>query len=182
MATSYTIGMKMQKTIRTISAAWGLGGVLLLVGYAVCRLIPFAMGMTKFELSWWQWLVLIAWCVYMAYSEGYVAFYKLFAPRTVARAQYLARTTDVPLVRRIVAPLFCMGYFGAPKKRMITAYSLTAGIIILIILIHFVPQPWRGIIDSGVVLGLVCGLAALVVWTVRVLTNRTANTTDPEVA
>ena len=171
----------MQKTTRVISAVWGLGGVLLLVGYAVCRLIPFAMGMATFELPWWQWLVLIVWCAYMAYSEGYAAFYKLFAPRTIARAQYLAHNAEVPLVRRILAPLFCMAYFGAPKRRVITAYSLTAGIIVLIILIHFVPQPWRGIIDSGVVLGLVCGLVAVVVWTIRVLTNPRVSIADPEV-
>lgn len=174
--------MKIQKTTRVISAAWGLGGVLLLVGFAIYRLVPFALGMFGVSVRWWQWVVLVVWSVYMLYSEGYKAFYVFFAPRVVARALYLAHDPHVSVRRRLLAPLFCMGYIGAPRRRVITAYSLALGIIVLIICIHFVPQPWRGIIDSGVVLGLVGGFVALVVWTVRVLTNPAANTTDPEVA
>ena len=169
--------MNRQRYIRIISTAWGVGGVLLLVGYAIVRLLPFAAGMFTHTLSWWQWLIFAAWGFYMAYSEGYIAFYKLFCPRAVARAWYLGSLATVTPTRRILAPLFCMGYFGAPRRRMITAYALTAGIITLIIGIHFVPQPWRGIIDGGVILGLASGFIAQVAWIYRAL--RTPDALSP---
>jgi hypothetical protein len=54
-----------------------------------------------------------------------------------------------------------MGYFHATKRRKITSISLTLGIIVLIVLVSFVSQPWRGIIDLGVVVGLAWGIVSL---------------------
>jgi hypothetical protein len=54
-----------------------------------------------------------------------------------------------------------MGYFHAPKRRRVTSLSVTAGIIVLIILVRLLPQPWRGMVDAGVVVGL-AGITALV--------------------
>jgi len=65
------------------------------------------------------------------------------------------------VVSVIFAPLFCMGYFHAPVKRQLITISVTIGIIMLVLQIRFLQQPWRGIIDAGVVLGLVWGLVTL---------------------
>ena len=56
--------------------------------------------------------------------------------------------------------VYCMNYFGAEKRRMIVAWVATSLIVILIIIFHHLPQPWRGILDAGVVVGLSWGLLA----------------------
>ena len=96
----------------------------------------------------------------MLIGEGYRGFQKQFSPRVVARAKYLIENPT--LVRVILAPLFCMGFFHATRKRIIVTYSLTIGIITLIVLIrYFTQQPVRGLIDLGVVGGLTWGLISI---------------------
>jgi hypothetical protein len=104
----------------------------------------------------------------MAYVEGYRAFQQGFSPRVAARARHLR---DHPiLLHAVLAPLFCMAYFHAQRKRQITSLSVTAGIIILVLLVRLLSQPWRGIIDGGVVVGLAWGLVSLVVFGYQALT------------
>jgi hypothetical protein len=103
----------------------------------------------------------------MAYAEGYKGFQKAFSPRTAARARYLRLNPRVVPV--ILAPFFCMGYFHATKRRKITSISLTLGIIVLIVLVSFVTQPWRGIIDAGVVVGLAWGVVSLLIFSFQAL-------------
>jgi uncharacterized membrane protein YkgB len=64
-----------------------------------------------------------------------------------------------------------MGFFHTTKKRKIISYSLTSFIIVLIIVVHAIPQPWRGIVDAGVVLGLSWGTVSLLVYGVKALTK-----------
>ncbi|MEO0416082.1 MAG: hypothetical protein AAF226_14135, partial [Verrucomicrobiota bacterium] len=86
---------------------------------------------------------------------------------TAARVKYLR---DNPtLVRTLLAPLFAMGYFFANQKTKIIAISLSLGILLLVLLVRLVPQPWRGIIDFGVVLGLSWGLISFIIFTVKAL-------------
>ncbi len=151
-----------------LGAVWGLAGVVLLLGSAVYRLAPIALEGLRQQLQWQHWLFLVIVLVFMAYAEGYRAFQQGFSPRVAARARYLAERPS--LLHALCAPLFCMAYFHAPKRRMITSLSVTAGIIVLIILVRLLSQPWRGIIDAGVVVGLAWGLAALVVFSVRAFT------------
>ena len=99
---------------------------------------------------------------FMAYAEGYRAFQQGFSPRVAARARYLR---DHPVALHVLfAPLFCMAYFHAMKRRQIVSLSVTAGIIVLVILVRLLPQPWRGIIDGSVVVGLAWGLVSLIVF------------------
>jgi hypothetical protein len=60
-----------------------------------------------------------------------------------------------------------MGYFHATRRRKIVSYSLTSGIVLLILAVHHLAQPWRGIIDGGVVIGLVWGIISILWFTVR---------------
>ncbi|MCF7972682.1 MAG: hypothetical protein K9N55_02590 [Phycisphaerae bacterium] len=67
-----------------------------------------------------------------------------------------------PTVTRVLfAPFFCMGYFHATRKRKIVAYSLTLAIVLLIVMVRQLDQPWRGIVDAGVLLGLGWGLMSV---------------------
>ena len=79
-----------------------------------------------------NWLALIFSVVYMAYAEGYKGFHLAFAPRVVVRARYLAdnpRTLHV-----LLAPLFCMGYIHATRRRKIISFALTAMIICFVLI------------------------------------------------
>jgi tellurite resistance protein TehA-like permease len=62
-----------------------------------------------------------------------------------------------------------MGYFFAKRKTQITAICLTMGIILLVILIRYLPFPWRGLVDFGVVLGLSYGILSFVIFTAKAL-------------
>ena len=55
-----------------------------------------------------------------------------------------------------------MGYIYSTKKRKVVSFLLTSAIIILVLLVRLLPQPWRGIIDAGVVLGLCLGTTSIV--------------------
>jgi len=151
--------------IGILGAFWGLAGVSLLLGSAVYRLSLLAIDAFSYTLHWHHWLALAAIVLFMAYSEGYRAFQKGFSPRVVARARYL-KLHPQPL-HAALAPLFCMGFLHATKRRQITSISVTAGIIVLVLLVRLLPQPWRGIVDAGVVVGLMWGLISLGVFALR---------------
>ena len=105
----------------------------------------------------------------MGYAEGYRAFQQGFSPRVAARAKYLKNHPNILHV--LLGPLFCMAFFYAPLKRKITSVSVTAGVIILILLVRLMPQPWRGIIDLGVVVGLAWGFVSLIVFSFLAFTS-----------
>jgi hypothetical protein len=145
-----------------LGAFWGLGGVSLLLGSAIYRLTPLAVDAFSYSWSWHHGLSFILIVFFMAYAEGYRAFQQAFSPRVAARARYLRDNPN--LLHTLLAPLFCMAYFHAPRRRQITSISVTAGIVILVILVRLLDQPWRGIIDGGVVVGLAWGLISLLIF------------------
>ena len=98
----------------------------------------------------------------MAYAEGYRGFQKSFAPRVAARAIHLKDNPN--WLHILLSPLFCIGYFHSPLNRRVSVYALTLMIILLITLVKYLEQPWRGIIDTGVVLGLSWGVISIMVY------------------
>lgn len=148
-------------------AYWGVIGVCLLLMFAVYRLSIIAIDSFEFSFLWYHWLVFVANTLFMAHSEGYKGFQKGFSPRVAARARYL-KFNPTPL-HVMFAPLFCMGYFHITRRRLVVTYGLTLGIIILIIVFNQISQPWRGILDAGVVVGLSWGVISLLVYFVRAM-------------
>ena len=71
----------------------------------------------------------------------------------------------------LLAPLFCMGYYHTTRRRLISAYVLTVLIVLFILGFHQLPQPIRGLLDAGVVVGLTWGLVSVYVFSFRALTN-----------
>lgn len=161
-----------------IGALWGLGGVGLLLGFAIYRLTPLGLEAVRSELSTLQWVALVGFTIFMLYSEAWKGFQKAFSPRVAARCRHL-RDHATPW-RVLLAPFFAMAYFAAPRRRRIASYALTTGVILLVILVQQLDQPWRGIVDVGVVLGLTWGLVATVVYWVLAMTRETFPH-DPEV-
>jgi len=150
-----------------LGAFWGLAGVALLLGSAVYRMTPWAIEAFAQKFSWYHYTALLLIVFIMAYAEGYRAFQKGFSPRVAARARYLRDHARWPHI--LFAPLFCMGFFHTSRRRQITSISVTTGIIVLVFLVKMLPQPWRGIVDAGVVVGLVWGLVSLVLFGIQAL-------------
>ncbi len=145
--------------MKVFAYTWGIGGILLLLLFAVYRLAPMALELLTISLSLVQWGALVFSVVYMAWAEGYKGFHLAFAPRVVVRANYLINNPRWDLV--LLAPLFCMGFVHATRRRKLLSFGLTLMIIGFIIVARQLPQPWRGILDAGVVVGLCIGMASI---------------------
>lgn len=149
-------------------ALWGVFGFAVIVLKALWRLTPMALApMRDGTMSPLHWALFAGWLAFMLYSEGYKGFQRQFAPRVAARAMYAARHPRPLIV--LLAPLFCMGLFHATRKRLIVSWCVVAGIATLVTVVRQLDQPWRGIIDAGVVAGLAWGLAATFWFLVRAL-------------
>ncbi len=153
-----------------LGALWGFSGVTALLAYAIWRLAPRAVEAFHSPLSGVQWVFLVGFALFMLVAEGYRGFQKKFSPRTAARVKYL-RDHPRPL-HVALAPAFCMGYFHATRKTQVTAICLTLGIALLVVLVRFLPAPWRGLVDFGVVLGLSYGMASFAIFTAKALSGR----------
>ena len=164
--------------MKRIAAIWGIGGFIFLLVYAVIRLFPRSVEAFDFSFTWYHWLVFALNIIFMAYSEGYKGFQVSYSPRVAARAKYLSDYAKP--YQSILAPLFCMGFFDAPKRRRISAVLLTIMIVIFVILVQRLPQPWRGIVDAGVVVGLTWGIVATMIYVIKAFADDQFNH-DPEV-
>lgn len=145
--------------MKVLGFTWGVGGVLLLLLFAIYRLAPMALALEDSMMTLLHWTVLVFFVAYMAYTEGYKGFHHGFAPRLVIRAIYLKNNPRILHV--LLAPLFCMGYICATRRRKIISIGLTLMIICFILIARILPQPWRGIIDAGVVVGLSIGIISI---------------------
>ena len=145
--------------MKLLGYIWGIGGVLVLLLFAIYRLAPMALALEGASMEITHWACLAFSISYMAYAEGIKGFHQGFAPRLVKRALYLKQNPNISYV--IFAPFFCMGYFYATKKRQITSLGLTGLIVCFVILVRLLSQPWRGILDAGVVTGLTIGCGSI---------------------
>jgi hypothetical protein len=149
-----------------LGAVWGVAGVLALLAQAIYRLTPLALEPIRARsLGATEAALYAAWVVFSLYFEGYRAFQLRFSPRVVARALHLVKNPS-PL-RVILAPAFCMAFFHASRRGLVTAWATAIMVLGFVLTLRYVPQPWRGIIDGGVVLALLWGAFAIVVYFVR---------------
>lgn len=142
-------------------ATWGIVWVSLLLGRAIWRLTPYAVDVWTEDLMTadQKWLF-IGWLVANAYLEGYRGFQLRFSPRVVSRAVYLGQNPR-PLWFILALP-FCISLFHSTRRQKTVSWIFIGALVLLIWWVRSLPQPWRGIVDGGVVLGLVWGLA--VIW------------------
>jgi len=141
-------------------ASWGVLGVAVLLCRPLYELTPIALeSIVSSSLSVPHRVLLLAWVAFNAYAEGYLGFHRKFAPRVVGRALDLGRNPT--LLRVVLAAPYCIGLFHAPRKTMVTSWTLVFVIAGVVYGVRLLPQPWRGIIDAGVVVGLGIGLGSL---------------------
>ena len=155
----------------TAVAAWGVLATTALLVSAIVRLTPMAIEpLRSHDMTTLQWALYIGWAIFNGYVEGYRGFQKGYVPRVVARAFWLGQHRRPLLV--LLAPFFCSGLFHATRKRLIVSWCLLLGIVGIVQLVRLLDQPWRGIVDAGVVVGLAYGTGYLVVHFVAVLLGR----------
>lgn len=159
-------------------AGWGVVGVTAVLVSAIVRLTPLAIEPLQTGMTPLQWALYLGWSAFNLYAEGYKGFQKAFVPRAVARSFYVARHPR-PL-HVVLAPVLCMGLFFASRKRLMLSWGLVIGVTLLVTLVRGLAQPWRGIVDAGVVLGLAYGTGSLVVAWLAVVRGRPI-TVSPQV-
>jgi hypothetical protein len=142
----------------TVALAWGVAGFTALLLVAVVRLAPIALDAFSYPWQAMHYAAFTANLWFMAWYEGYRGFQRSYSPRLAARAHHLYR--HATRAQTALAPLVCMGFVHAPRRRRIAAWLLTAAIIVVVMIYRALPQPWRGILDAGVVVGLLWGMAA----------------------
>lgn len=143
----------------TAWGAWGILGTIAVLLDAIIRLTPIAMEpIVSGIMEPMHWMAYIISMTAMAYMEGYRGFQCQFSPRVVARAVRLHAT---PWWCRWLAPVFCMGLIHATRRRLMGAWGLVFGIVAMVIAIRWLPQPLRGAVDAGVVVGLSWGVGSL---------------------
>ena len=155
----------MKRLSGRIAYVWGIGGVALAVVDALIRLTPIAIDAFRQPLGVAHWTFLAVWMVFMVIVEGVRGFHGSFSPRVVARAEHLlehARPVDV-----VLAPFFCSGLYGTTRRRLIAGWGMITGIVSVVVAVRLLAQPWRGLIDAGVVAGLSVGLLSVAIWFVR---------------
>ncbi len=142
-------------------ALWGVAWVTLLLSQAVWRLTPLALEpWTQDMMGPAQQGLYVFWLIANAYLEGYRGFQLRFSPRVVSRAIYAAKHPRPLWV--ILALPFCMSLFHSTRRQMTVSWVFIIVLVLLVTAVRSLPQPWRGIIDGGVVIGLLWGIA--VIW------------------
>jgi hypothetical protein len=147
----------------SLTSVWGIAGIVVLLGDTIISLSRIvANGLTEYPLAAWQWVLLLAWVAFMAWTEGYQGFQRGYSRRVVIRSLQLSHEPAV--LPRLLAPVVCMGLLYAPRARMLFSWTLVLGIAVLVAMMRHVPQPWRAIVDAGVVVGLSWGLIAIIIY------------------
>jgi len=147
---------------RNVLGLWGVLQVVSILVNAIKRLYPIAIQpIIKKDIQPIEWVMYGAWSLYMMYTEGYKAFQLKFSPLVVERSFGLSK--NMSILNILFAGPYSMGLFGAPRKRMILSWSLTAGVFALVKLVKLLPYPYRSIVDAGVVAGLSYGTLSICV-------------------
>jgi hypothetical protein len=161
-----------------LGAVWGIAGIAGLLGYAIVRLAGHVVGGIAVGMGPLEWGLLAGNVAFMTWAEGIRGFQRRFAPRVAARALVLLERPEPWAV--LLAPFFCVGYFRANPGLQRMAWVGTLLIVLAVLAVQQVGQPWRGILDAGVVAGLSWGTVAVLVQGVQVLRQRRA-TVAPEI-
>ena len=163
-----------------VGTIWGVAGAITLLSFALSRMTGHMLEAFsgEYPLGVWHYVVAVLWTFFMAYSEGYKGFQKGYSPRVAARALYLR--DKCTWLRLFLAPLFCLGFFHSTKRRRIVVFVLLIVITLIVMLFKYIPQPWRGLLDLGVVVGLSWGIIATVVFLIKFWTAKEVPY-DPEV-
>lgn len=149
---------------------WGIGGIVLLLGSAAWRLLWASKPAWPELLKPGYAAIALVWLLLLGYVKGYRLLGQRLVPRVVCRAHYLRQHPAPMHWWCLLAPLFCMGYFHSTRRRLCSSWGISTGIVVLVILLQHLVQPWRSIIDLGAAASLALGAVALL-WQSRYLSR-----------
>jgi hypothetical protein len=141
-------------------AVWGVLGLMAILLQALVRLSQLAWEGVVVQFAPLPAAIAALWCVLMAWLEGYRGFQQRFVPLALDRAFSIDRSSRLEVA---LAPLKVLGVWRTEPKVMRRAWTMVVGITLLVAAVKQLPQPWRGVVDAGVVAGLSWGTAALVI-------------------
>lgn len=151
-----------------VAPAWAIVGVSTLFAWAVYRLGGRGIAVIREGLGGAEWLALIALTFALVYVEGIRALDRRWVPALMDRVRDLRRERSLTV--RLLAPLYGLSLIGLPRARLVRGWLGTSAIVLAIVLVRLLPEPWRGIVDFAVAAALAWGLAAILrrtpsVWT-----------------
>jgi hypothetical protein len=143
------------KGMGTLGSIWGVAGVLAVVAYAAARLSIRAQHIPSYDLVWYHWAALLLNTVILIYAKSYRAFRLRLAPRIGVKARDIRENPTI--AKTIFAPLYCLGYFGSGSGVRFRMISITLVMVGLIVVVRYLPEPWRAVLDFGIAVALALG-------------------------
>jgi len=113
----------------------------------------------------WQWVAFVAVMLFFIHCASFTMQY--WAAVLVKRAFIL--DVEHKIYHHVLSPFFAMGLYRANVRRLVKAWGLVVFIAVIGVVVANTAMPWRGIIDSGVVLNLVGGVLGLLWNSVRAI-------------
>jgi hypothetical protein len=95
------------------------------------------------------------------YGEGYRALHRRFVPHVIARAIELAKSDNRGVRGFLIAPLYVLDLVQTTPRALRVAWLSIALIVLAVVLVRELPDPYRGIVDGGVAVALSIGLMSL---------------------
>lgn len=137
---------------------WAIVGVSAMLSVAVVRLGSRALETLRAGLSGPEWVALVLLTALFVYGEGVRALQRRWVPFVAERAREVSRSA---LGWRVLAPLYAMALVGARARVLVRAWAGVAAIVVAVLLVHAMPEPWRGVVDFAVAAALLWGVFAL---------------------
>jgi len=129
--------------------------LIILVG--ACHGVAFlGFKITRYDLDTAQNISLALCIVGFVLVEGYMGFFRSWSPATARRCLIAPHITGSATVLAL-GPLFGLGFFCAPRRRLFISYILPPCIYVLVLMVKTLDSPWHEIVDIGVFAGLATG-------------------------
>jgi hypothetical protein len=153
------------------AVVWAIAGWSAVLAIAIDRLLGRGLQALFMDLTAIQWTAVVVNALLILWAEGYRGFQRRFSPRAASRVLYLS--SHATATTALMAPVFCVGLMGATPRILRGTWIGAALIVAAVIVVQRLPQPWRGIIDFGVAMGLTWGLVSFLQLTWVALRTRT---------
>ncbi len=146
-------------------------GVAAVLGWAAWRLGARGLAVVREGLTPTQWQVLAVLVLAFVIGEGVVALQRRWLPKVAGRAAMLS--SRAPIALRVAAPAHAFGLVGVPMRVAVRAWLGVAAVVLAVLAVRALPDPWRGMIDLAVAAALAWGAVAALSIGVRLLRGTT---------
>ncbi len=143
----------------SVATGWAMIGVSILFASATYRMGSRGIATMQGGLSAGEWVALVLLTLAFVYGEGFRALDRRWVPGLVQRARRLRREGGTLL--RVLAPLYGLSLIGVDRRKLVRAWAGTTAIVLAVLLVRSLPEPWRGITDFAVAAALAWGLVAI---------------------